>query len=132
MQQSGLPGGISDHFRVVFTDPLGVLHELQALVLLVDEVMFFPIGLSALALKRQKEESGQGGISGESEGRFFWKISREADLMLVPQYRGLTALTLSSKYGHQLGALFNARKVKVSQSCLTLCNPMDYGVHGIL
>ena len=98
----------------------------------MDEVMLFPIGLSALALKRQKEESGQGGISGESKGRFFWKISREADLMLVPQYRGPTALTLSSKYGRQLGALFNARKVQVSQSCLTLCNPMDYGVHGIL
>ena len=23
-------------------------------------------------------------------------------------------------------------KVKVSQSCLTLCNPMDYTIHGIL
>ena len=23
-------------------------------------------------------------------------------------------------------------KVKVAQSCLTLCNPMDYTVHGIL
>ena len=23
-------------------------------------------------------------------------------------------------------------KVKVTQSCLTLCNPMDYKVHGIL
>ena len=23
-------------------------------------------------------------------------------------------------------------KVKVSQSCLTLCDPMDYTVHGIL
>ena len=23
-------------------------------------------------------------------------------------------------------------KVKVTQSCLTLCNPMDYTVHGIL
>ena len=108
MQQSRLPGGISDHFRVVFMDPLGVLHELQELVLLVNETMFFPIELSVLALRRQKEELGQGGISGESEGRFFWKVSREADLMLVPQYRGLTALTLSSKYDPQLGALFNA------------------------
>ena len=25
-----------------------------------------------------------------------------------------------------------AMKVKVAQSCLTLCNPMDYTVHGIL
>ena len=23
-------------------------------------------------------------------------------------------------------------KVKVTQSCLTLCNPMDYTIHGIL
>ena len=23
-------------------------------------------------------------------------------------------------------------KVKVAQSCLTLCNPMDYTIHGIL
>ena len=56
MQQSGLPGGISDNFRVVFMDPLGVLHKLQALVLLVDETMFFPIELSVLALRRQKAE----------------------------------------------------------------------------
>ena len=26
----------------------------------------------------------------------------------------------------------NEYKVKVSQLCLTLCNSMDYGVHGIL
>ena len=24
------------------------------------------------------------------------------------------------------------KKVKVAQSCLTLCNPVDYRVHGIL
>ena len=29
-------------------------------------------------------------------------------------------------------ALFLYVKVKVTQSCLTLCNPMDYTVHGIL
>ena len=28
--------------------------------------------------------------------------------------------------------LINVVKVKVAQSCLTLCNPMDYAVHGIL
>ena len=27
---------------------------------------------------------------------------------------------------------FQEMKVKVSQLCLTLCNPMDYTVHGIL
>ena len=32
------------------------------------------------------------------------------------------------------GNIYNAvkEKVKVAQSCLTLCNPMDYRVHGIL
>ena len=28
--------------------------------------------------------------------------------------------------------LLNLLKVKVTQSCLTLCDPMDYTVHGIL
>ena len=27
---------------------------------------------------------------------------------------------------------WSSEKVKVAQSCLTLCNPMDYRVHGIL
>ena len=31
-----------------------------------------------------------------------------------------------------LSFLGRARDVKVTQSCLTLCNPMDYTVHGIL
>ena len=31
-----------------------------------------------------------------------------------------------------LGVLGGKVKVKVAQSCLTLCNPMDYRVHGIL
>ena len=32
---------------------------------------------------------------------------------------------------HQCFFLFNlSEKVKVSQSCLTLCNPMDYTVYG--
>ena len=61
VQQSRLPGGISDHFRVVFMDPLGVLHELQELVLLVNETMFFPIELSVLALRRQKKSWGREG-----------------------------------------------------------------------
>ena len=28
--------------------------------------------------------------------------------------------------------IFNGKKVKVAQSCPTLCDPMDYTVHGIL
>ena len=30
------------------------------------------------------------------------------------------------------GILHSHMKVKVTQSCLTLCHPMDYTVHGIL
>ena len=29
-------------------------------------------------------------------------------------------------------SLYSSAKVKVTQSCLTLCDPMDYTVHGIL
>ena len=37
----------------------------------------------------------------------------------------------------ETGSLYNKKtmsllKVKVAQSCLTLCDPMDYTVHGIL
>ena len=31
-----------------------------------------------------------------------------------------------------VGGSWNSLKVKVAQSCLTLCDPMDYTVHGIL
>jgi len=39
-----------------------------------------------------------------------------------------------SVHGSELGSVnFNAwKKVKVAQSCLTLCHPTDYTVHGIL
>ena len=30
------------------------------------------------------------------------------------------------------GVILSNMKVKVAQSCLTLCDPMDYTVHGIL
>ena len=33
---------------------------------------------------------------------------------------------------HKLSILFVKVKVKVAQSCPTLCDPMDYTVHGIL
>ena len=32
----------------------------------------------------------------------------------------------------EFGGLKEAVKVKVAQSCPTLCNPMDYTIHGIL
>ena len=31
-----------------------------------------------------------------------------------------------------LGSVLSLLKVKVAQSCPTLCDPMDYAVHGIL
>ena len=33
---------------------------------------------------------------------------------------------------HLLQLIIYVKKVKVAQSCPTLCNPMDYTVHGIL
>ena len=36
---------------------------------------------------------------------------------------------LKIKYKHVKGTY---SKLKVAQSCLTLCDPMDYTVHGIL
>ena len=44
---------------------------------------------------------------------------------MVPSH--LVALKI--KYKHVKGTY---SEVKVAQSCLTLCNPMDYTVHGIL
>ena len=32
----------------------------------------------------------------------------------------------------QYSMLYDISTMKVAQSCLTLCNPMDYTVHGIL
>ena len=31
-----------------------------------------------------------------------------------------------------IGVFKEVKEVKVTQSCLTVCNPMDYEVHGIL
>lgn len=45
----GLLGGISGHLHVSLMDPIGVLPELQALILLVDETYFFTVVLLALA-----------------------------------------------------------------------------------
>ena len=37
-----------------------------------------------------------------------------------------------SRQEYWSGLPFPSRKVKVAQLCLTLCDPMDYAVHGIL
>ena len=58
-------------------------------------------------------------------------------MMTVNDAENSTSLTLSSiKMLSQLSlnkftTLF-LKKAKVAQSCLTLCEPMDYTVHGIL
>ena len=55
--------------------------------------------------------------------KFTWNIHQERTHTLG--YK--TCLNKSEKKNH-----INHVKVKVAQSCLTLCNPMDYIVHGIL
>ena len=41
-------------------------------------------------------------------------------------------LSLPCLFLPSLPSLFMKVKVKVAQSCMTICNPMDYTVHGIL
>ena len=55
--------------------------------------------------------------------RGFWKWGRQAEGTL--QYK--VYLKVSTAYGNAW-----SKCVKVAQSCLTLCKPMDYTVHGIL
>lgn len=50
---SGLPCGISGQLHVSLMDLIAGLPELQALILLVRESVVSPVGLSALALRRQ-------------------------------------------------------------------------------
>ena len=52
--------------------------------------------------------------------------------MLFQKYLCLsTNQTYTSKLFIPDACLFPVIKMKVAQSCLTLCNPMDYRVHGI-
>ena len=44
----------------------------------------------------------------------------------------LLLLSSCHKITYLVKCLMNLAKVKVAQSCLTLCNLMDYTVHGIL
>ena len=49
-------------------------------------------------------------------------------------YLGCALLTFSLLHSrlHYFNFLFHPVKVKVAQSCPTLCDPIDYTVHGIL
>ena len=58
-----------------------------------------------------------------TKARINWNIVTESKLIVL-------AAGEVSNLGSQL--LGKGVKVKVAQSCLTLCNPMDYTVHGIL
>ena len=43
-----------------------------------------------------------------------------------------TSTPITQEIPRSLGALCQEPEVKVTQSCLTLCDPMDYTIHGIL
>ena len=58
-----------------------------------------------------------------TKARINWNIVTESKLIVL-------AAGEVSNLGSQL--LGKGVKVKVAQSCLTLCNPVDYTVHGIL
>ena len=68
-------------------------------------------------------------------------LASEAGTCPFSQTKGTDGVTSNSmgkpalKVGHCLVipmSVGSLRKVKVTQSCLTLCDPMDYIVHGIL
>ena len=70
-----------------------------------------------------------------------WEIpwTEETDGLQSMGSQSLTQLKRPSRWTQFGGTWRNQRqnlwllvKVKVTQSCLTLCNPMDYTVHGIL
>ena len=45
---------------------------------------------------------------------------------------GLLGADQTGKMNPKLPCIVNYKDVKVTQSCLTVCDPMDYTVHGIL
>ena len=53
-------------------------------------------------------------------------------LSLNPRWITEGELTEASSLGNVECILIYLKKVKFAQSCLTLCNPMDYTVHGML
>ena len=68
-----------------------------------------------------------------------WTARRSNQSILMeinPEYSLGLMLKLKLQYfGHLMqrtDSLVKKKKVKVSQSCPTLCDPMDYTVHGIL
>ena len=68
-------------------------------------------------------------LPGESQGREAWW----AAVYGVTQSRTwLKRLSSSSSSSMDTWSLHKLSEVKVAQSCPTLCDPMDYRIHGIL
>lgn len=69
-------------------DPAGMLPELQALILLVDETFFFPGVLTVLALKRQKEGWGKRGVNQRADfsERFQEKLTFDTGTTILRTY----------------------------------------------
>ena len=67
------------------------------------------------------------GYSQKSKYLNTWNVTKHALSLLVPHW-GSSVVILCSLLTH----IFSTVKVKVTQSCPTLCDPMDYTVCGIL
>ena len=74
-------------------------------------------------------------------GRLGNKVKRLQSLQMSPKIASLrhgnvlVFLTILHRWAAQVAGhyvWFKSLKVKVAQSCVTLCNPMDYTDHGIL
>ena len=52
--------------------------------------------------------------------------------LFLSKYSFNSTLAGTPRDSHYIYAPFSNEKVKVAQLCLTLCNPMDYPVYGIL
>ena len=62
-----------------------------------------------------------------------WPSRFEPKLIAIPSWTVLWTLAFSWYLESSLFLLVaSSEKVKVTQSCPTLCDPMDYIVHGIL
>ena len=60
-------------------------------------------------------------------------IFKSRDITLPTKVRLVKAMVFPMViYGCESWTIKKVETVKVAQSCLTLCNPMDYTVHGVL
>ena len=85
----------------------------------------------------QSSSSPYGYLSEENENtnseRYLHSLSSRQHYLEQPRYRSnLSARGQLSGYKDVVYTHSGILKVKVAQSCLTRCNPMDYTVHGIL